>query len=54
MPGEFDKVLQGLVDTESIHLLGLAIPPGSKGVPSNMLQLIRSAKSAVLLHRDRL
>lgn len=51
--GQLERVVNTVVEAEGVHLVGIQVPLGHKGVPSHLLQLVRSCRAAVLLHRDR-
>ena len=52
MDGQQDKAIVGAVEEEACHLVGLAVPHGTKGVPGHVLGLIRSCRGGVLVWRD--
>ncbi|GFR46433.1 hypothetical protein Agub_g8007 [Astrephomene gubernaculifera] len=54
LDGSLDRALSAAADEEGIHLVGMQLPLGSKGVPGHVLGLIRSCKGAVLVYRDPL
>ncbi|GIL97914.1 hypothetical protein Vretimale_3488 [Volvox reticuliferus] len=52
LDGPVDKALTAAAEDEAVHLVGLQIPLGTKGVPGHVLGLIRSCRGGVLVFRD--
>lgn len=52
LDGQLDRAILTAVETEGVHVVGLQLPAGTKGVPGNVLGLLRSCKGAVLLYKD--
>ncbi|GLI58956.1 hypothetical protein VaNZ11_000674 [Volvox africanus] len=52
LDGPVDKALTAAAEDEAVHLVGMQVPLGTKGVPGHVLGLIRSCKGGVLVFRD--
>lgn len=52
LDGPVDKALIAASEEEAVHLVGLQVPLGTKGVPGHVLGLIRACRGAVLVYRD--
>ncbi|GIL47589.1 hypothetical protein Vafri_4374 [Volvox africanus] len=52
LDGPVDKALTAAAEDEVVHLVGMQVPLGTKGVPGHVLGLIRSCKGGVLVFRD--
>ncbi|KAG1666285.1 hypothetical protein FOA52_004766 [Chlamydomonas sp. UWO 241] len=51
--GAFDKALAAASDAEGVQLLALQLKPEERGLPGDVLSLMRSSRAAVLLFHDR-
>ncbi|KAG2494492.1 hypothetical protein HYH03_007261 [Edaphochlamys debaryana] len=52
LDGPLEKALSSAIDGETVHLVGLQVAAGTKGIPGHVLGLIRSCKGGVLVFRD--
>ncbi|EFJ50592.1 hypothetical protein VOLCADRAFT_116765 [Volvox carteri f. nagariensis] len=52
LDGPVDKALIAAAEDEAVHLVGLQVPLGTKGVPGHVLGLIRSCRAGVMVFRD--
>eukprot|EP00198_Chlamydomonas_reinhardtii_P001742 XP_001691078.1 predicted protein [Chlamydomonas reinhardtii] len=52
LDGPLEKAVAAAVEEEPVHLVGLQVPAGTKGVPGHVLGLIRACRGGVLVYRD--